>query len=59
MLNKKKSFIDKIPNWGWLCISLATAAAGEATEDHNQCHHECKKLLFHRISPYPSVIFAD
>ena len=25
MLNKKKSFIDKIPNWGWLCISLATA----------------------------------
>ena len=25
MLNKKKSFIDKIPNWGWLLISLATA----------------------------------
>ena len=25
MLNKKKSFIDKIPNWGWLMISLATA----------------------------------
>ena len=25
MLNKKKNFIDKIPNWGWLCISLATA----------------------------------
>ena len=25
MLNKKKSCIDKIPNWGWLCISLATA----------------------------------
>ena len=25
MLNKKKSFIDKIPNWGWLIISLATA----------------------------------
>ena len=25
MLNKKKSIIDKIPNWGWLIISLATA----------------------------------
>ena len=25
MLNKKKNFIDKIPNWGWLMISLATA----------------------------------
>ena len=25
MLNKKKGIIDKIPNWGWLCISLATA----------------------------------
>ena len=25
MLNKKKNFIDKIPNWGWLLISLAVA----------------------------------
>ena len=25
MLKKKNNFIDKIPNWAWLCISLATA----------------------------------
>ena len=25
MLKKKNNIIDKIPNWGWLCISLAVA----------------------------------
>ena len=25
MLKKKNNFIDKIPNWAWLCISLAAA----------------------------------
>ena len=25
MLKKKNNFIDKIPNWAWLCISLAVA----------------------------------
>ena len=25
MINKKNNFVDKIPNWGWLCISFATA----------------------------------
>ena len=25
MINKKNNFVDKIPNWGWLCISFLTA----------------------------------
>ena len=25
MLKKKNNIIDKIPNWAWLCISLAVA----------------------------------
>ena len=25
MINKKNNFVDKIPNWGWLLISFATA----------------------------------
>ena len=25
MINKKNNFVDKIPNWGWLCISFAVA----------------------------------
>ena len=65
MLKKKNNFIDKIPNWAWLCISLAVAVVlwyllsiGEKT---SRCFPFIDKMItaFKTVTTDRQILLAD
>ena len=65
MLKKKNNIIDKIPNWAWLCISLAVAVVlwyllsiGEKT---SRCFPFIDKMItaFKTVTTEREILLAD